>query len=94
MKKSILIPFLLVCFACNKNQQITNTENNQDHQHQQEESVLHLSAEKFASDQDPICKMPITESQADTASVNGKLYGFCSKDCKKTFLENPDKYLK
>ena len=42
---------------------------------------------KFASKEDPICGMPIAGDISDTATVNGKLYGFCAKECKDEFLK-------
>jgi YHS domain-containing protein len=42
---------------------------------------------KFASKDDPTCGMPITAGISDTATVDGKLYGFCAKECKDEFLK-------
>ncbi len=42
---------------------------------------------KFSSKEDPICGMPVAGGIADTATVNGKLYGFCAKECKDEFLK-------
>lgn len=42
---------------------------------------------KFASKEDPTCGMPIAGGIADTATVDGKLYGFCAKECKDEFLK-------
>lgn len=41
----------------------------------------------FASKDDPICGMPIKGGISDTATVDGKLYGFCAKECKDEFLK-------
>jgi YHS domain-containing protein len=41
---------------------------------------------------DPACGMPLTAGLEDTTRYKGKLYGFCSKECKEEFLKNPDGY--
>jgi YHS domain-containing protein len=41
---------------------------------------------------DPACGMPLTAGLEDTSRYKGKLYGFCSKECKEEFLKNPDGY--
>jgi len=44
---------------------------------------------------DPICGMTVKEDEAAGVSVyEGKTYYFCSTGCKKTFDENPEKYLR
>ncbi|MDR3716831.1 MAG: YHS domain-containing protein [Puia sp.] len=47
---------------------------------------LHLS---FAIPKDPSCGMPLTAGLEDTLRYKGKLYGFCSKECKEAFLKDP-----
>ena len=46
------------------------------------------------SKKDLSCGMPISAGLEDTAHYRGKLYGFCSKECKDAFLKNPTAYLK
>lgn len=41
---------------------------------------------QFAINKDSICGMPLTAGISDTAIVDGKIYGFCSPECKETFL--------
>ena len=38
---------------------------------------------------DPNCGMPVTAGIADTIHYQGKVYGFCSDECKQAFLKNP-----
>jgi Uncharacterized conserved protein len=38
---------------------------------------------------DPNCGMPVTAGIEDTLHYNGKVYGFCSEECKQAFLKNP-----
>lgn len=47
----------------------------------------------FASKYDLTCHMPISAGLSDTASYKGKLYGFCSADCKDDFLKDPEAHL-
>jgi YHS domain-containing protein len=41
---------------------------------------------------DPACGMPLTAGLEDTTRYKGRLYGFCSKECKAEFLKDPDGY--
>ena len=43
---------------------------------------------------DPVCEMEMPKFLKDTATYSGHLYGFCNEMCKKSFLEEPEKYLK
>ncbi len=55
---------------------------------------IQLKLSQLASDKDHVCGMSIEEgSITDTASYNGKLYGFCAAECKAEFLKSPDTYL-
>ena len=43
---------------------------------------------------DPVCKMEVEESKAAaTAVYQGNTYYFCAAGCKKSFEQNPAKYL-
>ena len=54
---------------------------------------LNVPTSKMALAIDPICKMNLDIHLSDTASFDGKLYGFCSEECKETFLKSPLTYL-
>lgn len=41
---------------------------------------------QFASRRDTICGMPISAGVEDTLILRGKIYGFCSTECKNMFL--------
>lgn len=47
----------------------------------------------FDYNKDPACGMPLKAGLEDTTRYNGKLYGFCSKECKAAFLKEPATYL-
>ena len=61
------------------------------------ENVLHPEIAfrnmKFDNTKDLYCGMPLKAGVGDTAHYKGKLYGFCSKECKEEFLKNPPLYL-
>jgi YHS domain-containing protein len=43
---------------------------------------------------DPVCKMQVEEAKAAaTSEYQGKTYYFCALGCKKSFEQNPEKYL-
>ncbi|HTS43065.1 MAG TPA: YHS domain-containing protein [Puia sp.] len=48
---------------------------------------------KFDNTKDLSCGMPLTAGVEDTVHYKGKLYGFCSKECKDAFLKDPASYL-
>ena len=41
----------------------------------------------FATKKDTTCGMPLSAGIGDTLHWNGKVYGFCSKQCKDAFVE-------
>jgi YHS domain-containing protein len=45
---------------------------------------------KFDNKYDLSCGMPLTAGVADTAHYKGKVYGFCSAECKEDFKKNAD----
>jgi YHS domain-containing protein len=46
----------------------------------------------FDYNKDPSCGMPLRSGLEDTTTYKGKLYGFCSKECKDAFLADPAGY--
>ncbi len=52
-----------------------------------------LKSLHFDYAKDPACGMPLKAGLEDTAQYKGKLYGFCSKECKAEFLKDPASYL-
>jgi len=48
----------------------------------------------MATSIDPICKMQVDEGKCKITSVyKGKKYYFCAPGCKRSFDQNPEKYL-
>jgi len=52
-----------------------------------------LSKLNFAYRYDYSCGMPVSAGVSDTATYKGKLYGFCSPECKADFLSKPEEYI-
>ena len=48
---------------------------------------------KFDNTKDLACGMPLRAGVGDTAYYKGKLYGFCSAECKKEFEKHPEEYV-
>jgi YHS domain-containing protein len=48
---------------------------------------------EFASKMDLACGMLLTAGIQDTAHYKGKVYGFCSQECKADFLKTPEAFL-
>ena len=48
---------------------------------------------KFDYAKDPACGMPLKAGLEDSTQYKGKLYGFCSKECKETFMKTPESFL-
>ena len=42
---------------------------------------------KFASNRDTTCKMSLNSGIEDTLMLKGKIYGFCSSECKEEFSQ-------
>lgn len=51
-----------------------------------------LTGITVANAEDPICHMKTADYLKDTANYKGKIYGFCSENCKKEFKKEPEKY--
>jgi len=48
---------------------------------------------EFASKMDLACGMLLSAGIQDTAHYKGKVYGFCSRECKDDFLKTPEAFL-
>ena len=61
---------------------------------QKEQKGMDIKVSQLASKIDYSCKMNLEDgSIADTASYQGKLYGFCSAECKADFMKDPEAHL-
>lgn len=93
MKKiflSVLVASAL--FACNdaktteEKPAATEDKKEEAHSMDMKSEAKDFSGVQFASQKDTICGMPLTAGVSDTAVVDGKVYGFCSTECKDSFL--------
>jgi YHS domain-containing protein len=94
MKKIITFSLILLV-ACNSN----NSENKKEtlSQPASKDSINVGTAIsdslKVDNKKDPICGMPVKGNINDTTFYQGKLYGFCSTECKDEFLKNPKEHI-
>ena len=56
-------------------------------------AAANLKNLKFDYPKDPACGMPLKAGLEDSTQYKGKLYGFCSKECKETFMKSPESFL-
>ena len=82
----LLSAFIIV--SCNNNQQKNNDAATQTAIAKTDSSKYTLSM--VDNKKDLSCGMPLTAGIGDTAHYNGKVYGFCSDECKEAFMKNPD----
>lgn len=101
MKKIIAIAILFaVVTGCNQGNTETvdkkpeAAENKMDNMMaKKDSSAADLSKLDFAYRYDYSCGMPVSAGVSDTANYKGKLYGFCSPECKADFLSKPEEYI-
>jgi YHS domain-containing protein len=80
------LAIVLIVFACNekpKTEPVSSTS-----------TIIDSVRKKYTTamvdnKKDPSCGMPMTAGIEDTVHFNGKVYGFCSDECKQIFLKNP-----
>lgn len=95
MKKlyaSVLIAGTFILSACSSNPSNQNTASSTDTiAAMATDSVTEVSYDIALLDnkKDPTCGMPTSAGVSDTAHYDGKVIGFCAKECKDEFLKNP-----
>ncbi len=91
MKKILLISiFFTACTHHSNNEKAVSKVKTEE---QMTKPANKFSGVEFASKKDLSCGMPLSAGVEDTAHYNGKIYGFCSTECKDSFLTDPQKYL-
>lgn len=88
MKKILVISILLA--ACNRHSQKETTIVNAKDTAIAVAPSNQFANVTFASTKDLNCRMPLSAGIEDTAHYKGKIYGFCSTECKDGFLKNPE----
>ena len=56
-------------------------------------SLAKYALKDVANRKDPVCGMPLTAGIGDTLHFHDKALGFCSEECKKDFMKDPEKYI-
>ena len=100
MRKIILAVNILAALAlgaCNHSAEQKKEETTESMAAPASETV-NVKVSELATDKDHVCGgaegMALADGAiADTASYEGKLYGFCSKECKVEFVKNPTAYI-
>ncbi|MFN8308364.1 MAG: YHS domain-containing protein [Chitinophagales bacterium] len=58
------------------------------------EQKMEVKLSALADNKDHVCGMELEQaSLKDTATYEGKMYGFCNEGCKAEFVKDPKKYL-
>ena len=91
MKKILVISILLA--ACSNHSQQDTTVNNMKDSVSTQIPVNKFANVNFATTKDLGCGMPLSAGIQDTAHYQGKIYGFCSIECKEDFLKDPQGHI-
>jgi YHS domain-containing protein len=88
MKKYLIIAIVVTAMASCNNQKPADTKTDSS------DSSMRVVKAKYTlnmvdSKIDLSCGMPLTAGIEDTCHYKGKVYGFCSKECKDEFVKNP-----
>ncbi len=84
---SILSSFVFLLTACNHHPQAEVAPAVME---QPDSTEKKYTAAMVDNKKDPSCGMPVTAGIKDTVHYKGKVYGFCSDECKQAFLKNPE----
>ena len=94
MNKIIGVIIVLAVFSCNQPKTAAPEKKMEAVAPASEPAVNpNLAKLDFASKKDMSCGMPLSAGVSDTATYKGKLYGFCSVECKEDFLKDPEAHL-
>ena len=99
MKKTIVVFALIGLLgmgACNHNgTNKENTESPAGDRSKPENGGVKVNINDLSTKKDVVCGMDINDAQSigDTTFYDGKMYGFCSSECKDSFLVDPQRYL-
>ncbi|HWB62318.1 MAG TPA: YHS domain-containing protein [Chitinophagales bacterium] len=81
----------LLLGACNQH----NAEKAKEETPAAEHKAISMDVSTLGSNKDLVCGMTLSNGEiGDTTSYSGKVYGFCSSECKAEFTKDPQKYLK
>ena len=91
MKRILIISLLFS--ACSQNPKTDKADSNTNLQKVLNSSENKFPGVDFASKKDLACGMPLSAGVDDTVHYKGKIYGFCSPECKDSFMTDPEKYV-
>jgi YHS domain-containing protein len=92
MKKIISLVIIAAAFSCNQANKVV-PEKKMETMAVKDSAKNNLAGLAYASTKDLSCGMPISAGISDTATYKGKLYGFCSEECKADFIKDPESHL-
>jgi hypothetical protein len=88
MKNRVLFPvlclLLTVLFSCTSKTQPEHLESPVTAE--SEKGAVEIDVKLLASTKDTICGMDVSGAVNDTLKVDSKIYGFCSTQCKESFV--------
>ena len=80
----------IVLTSCNQKAAAPKTEDKMS----TEAKGVNIKLSELATNKDLNCDMPLSDGAiADTAAYQGKIYGFCSTECKADFMKDPEAHL-
>lgn len=88
MRKLMLSAVVLLALAaCNNKATTTENQTPDTSAPAPKSEFVDIKVAQLSTNVDPGCGMTVEDgSIADTATVDGKLYGFCSKECKADYV--------
>jgi len=95
MRKMILaVAIALILSACDTNAVKDEAVLSPHAPNPNEFTGVNIKVSELATDKDLYCDMTVADGAiADTATIDGKIYGFCSAMCKEEVVADPEKYL-
>jgi YHS domain-containing protein len=93
MKKLLIVILVAVAYSCNQPKSVMPEKKMETVAATKDSAVTDLTKLNFAVKKDLSCGMPTSAGVSDTITYKGKLYGFCSAECKEDFLKDPEGHL-
>ncbi len=90
---SVLVVFLSACNNSGKQPSSEAKQETMGGGESKNQTAIVVEPQNLATTNDVVCGMSMkTTAISDTAVVNGKVYPFCSAECKKSFMADMGKY--
>ena len=90
---TILLGIFLFAASCSEQAKEPQTKTTENQAQMETPENPHFTSDMVVNTKDYACGMPISAGISDTCHYEGKIYGFCSAECKAEFQKNPVKYL-